>query len=161
MATTVRPAYLGFLNYFALAEGKGEQAFSGWARKTSDKQLKATLDLVAGREGEHHRSLKARVEALGFALRPREMPDLDKMVEVFSSNRSDKEKIDWYYTEYVKPPAKPSTEPSLADRLKDTTLDKETRKLLERIIPEEPDSGRKLSVACGRVTGKRYGSTAV
>jgi len=48
-----KPSYIGLLNSIAVNEAKGQVLLQTWADHTDDERLRATLEFVAIREGEH------------------------------------------------------------------------------------------------------------
>ena len=56
-----KPSYLPLLNSIAVNEAKGEELLQTWADATKDKDLKAALEFVAIREGEHAMAFTKRM----------------------------------------------------------------------------------------------------
>ena len=142
---TEKPSYLGLLNAISLGESEAECYLNCWAATTPRDDVRAVLQTVAIREGEHGKAFAKRINELGFGLIPKEKSDLDeKMAIVTSTELSDCEK-------FAKLKLGASPKPGQADFFvkffEDTTMDIQTTALMGRYVGEERDSGRLLA-AC-------------
>lgn len=139
-----KPSYLGLLNALSLAESAAHEYLNAWIAVTEHDGVRATLQTVTAREGEHGLAFAKRINELGFTLRPKDDPgqatrmetaasrtltDLEKM-ESFGLGRggeNDTDKPDFFAKIFF-----------------DHTIDIRTGELLGRYICEERDSGRLL-----------------
>jgi rubrerythrin len=141
-----KPSYVGVLNAIANAEAVGHKILKKWAEVTTCDEIRGTLNMVAIREAEHAWAFEKRLCELGFGLKPKEFPELNKQLKIAKSDLSDIEKFERLgYKERSARNAE--TEDELLKLLADKTIDPQTGALLGRFICEERDSGRKLQ-AC-------------
>jgi len=142
-----KPSYIGVLNAIANAEAVGHKILKKWAEVTTCEEIKGTLNMVAIREAEHAWAFEKRLCELGFGLKPKEFPELNKQLKIAKAeNLTDIEKFERLgYKERSQRMEK--TEDTLLQLLADKTIDPQTGALLGRYICEERDSGRKLQ-AC-------------
>jgi rubrerythrin len=136
-----KPSYLGLLNSISLAESAAHCYLTAWAEVTSHDGVRQTLLHVAAREGEHGMSFAKRINELGYQLKKKDDGNLDKILGLVRSDRSDLEKMDALKFEQFD-----NGEPTdVFDKFfADHTIDIQTGELLGRYIAEERDSGRKL-----------------
>jgi rubrerythrin len=73
----------------AAAEKVGGRVLAAWAGATKDPELREVLALVAGREAEHARVFRGRLEELGIDVEDRESKKVEKLVAFYASNKSD------------------------------------------------------------------------
>jgi rubrerythrin len=141
-----KPSYIGVLNAIANAEAVGHKILKKWAEVTTCDEIRGTLQTVAIREAEHAWAFEKRLCELGFGLKPKEFPDLQKQLKIVKSDLSDVEKFERLgYRERSEKADK--AEDDLLQLLADKNIDPQTGALLGRFICEERDSGRKLQ-AC-------------
>jgi hypothetical protein len=134
-----KPRYLSLLNAIALNEAKAHRYLQAWIEKTNDPEVKAVLQRVSWREGEHGMSFAKRLNELGYDVRDRGEYITEERYEIATSNLSDREKIEKLGLHEL-------------DKLltyfdtvfEDHTIDIETGELLGRYIAEEFDSARLL-----------------
>ena len=143
---TEKPSYLGLLNAIALGERGGEELFTAWAAATPSDDVRAVLQSVAIREGEHARAFEQRLDELGYCLLAKDDPELPGRMDVAASpTLSDCEKFE--RLGYAKePPAGPDF---FAKFFEDTSMDIATTALMGRYVGEERDTVRRLR-ACYR-----------
>ena len=145
--TSPKPTYLGLLNAIANGETKAHRYLTEWIAVTPDPEVKAVLQRVAWREGEHGMSFGKRIDELGYTVRHREDPDLERDLEVARSTElSDLEKFDHFGLGRLT-----DTLSFFDDVFKDHTIDIPTGELLGRYIAEEFDSARILRACCDRL----------
>ena len=139
-----KPTYLGLLNAIALGEAKAHRYLNEWIAVTADPEVRAVLQTVAWREGEHGMSFAKRIDELGYSLRLKEDPHLERDLEVARSTElSDLEKFDHFGLGRL------SDTLSFFDTLfSDHTIDIRTGELLGRYVAEEFDSARLLRGCC-------------
>src|SRR5947199_10248237 len=68
-AMSDKPSYLGLLNTIAVAESRAHCYLSAWAEVTTDPDVKAILEKVALREGEHGMAFAKRIKERGYTVR--------------------------------------------------------------------------------------------
>jgi hypothetical protein len=136
-----KPSYLGLLNSIAVGEADGEELFCAWASVTPDPDVKAVLEAVMIREGEHAKSFAKRINELGYAVRPREAADhAARMAIASSTSLCDCEKF-----EQLNIGAAPKDGTDVFARfMDDLSIDVQTGQLMGRYIAEERDSNRRL-----------------
>jgi len=139
-----KPSYIGLLNAIANGERGGAKIFKKWAEATTCDDIRPTLQTVAIREAEHSLAFEKRLCELGFGLREKENPELNKTVKVMKSDCSDLEKFE--HLGYGKKSKSEQTD-ALTKLLEDATIDPQTGALLGRFICEERDTVRRLT-AC-------------
>jgi hypothetical protein len=134
-----KPSYLSLLNAVALNEARAHRYLQAWIEKTDDPEVKAVLQKVSWREGEHGMSFAKRLNELGYGVRNQEEYITEDRHSIATSDLSDREKIEKLGLHEL-------------DKLleyfdtvfKDHTIDIETGELLGRYIAEEFDSARLL-----------------
>jgi hypothetical protein len=134
-----KPSYLGLLNAIAVNEARAHQYLQVWIDKTTDPDVKAVLQTVAWREGEHGMSFAKRVNELGYELRDRDDLNLADRLAVAASDRSDLEKMEYFGQNNLD-----EVLGAFDDIFKDHSIDIRTGELLGRYIAEEFDTARLL-----------------
>ena len=143
-----KPTYLGLLNAIAIGEARAHRYLNEWIAVTPDPEVRAVLQTVAWREGEHGMSFAKRIDELGYGVRHKEDPQLERDLEVArSAELSDLEKFDHFGLGRLN-----ETLSFFDDVFKDHTIDIRTGELLGRYIAEEFDSARLLASCCARVS---------
>jgi hypothetical protein len=140
-----KPSYIGVLNAIANAEAVGHRIFKNWAKVTSCDAIRGTLQMVAIREAEHSLAFEKRLCELGYGLKAKDFPDLEKSVKVAKSDRSDIEKFE--HLGYGQRARRDDAQDGLLQLLADKNIDPQTGALLGRYICEERDSARQLAAA--------------
>ncbi len=134
-----KPSYLSLLNAIALNEAKAHRYLQAWIEKTDDPEVKAVLQRVSWREGEHGMSFAKRMNELGYQVRDKSEYITKQQYSLATSDLSDREKIEKLGLHELD---------KLLDYFdtvfKDHTIDIETGELLGRYIAEEFDSARLL-----------------
>jgi hypothetical protein len=134
-----KPSYLSLLNAIALNEAKAHRYLQAWIEKTDNPEVKAVLQRVSWREGEHGMSFAKRLNELGYGVRDKGEYITEDRYSVATSDLSDREKIEKLGLHELD---------KLLDYFdtvfKDHTIDIETGELLGRYIAEEFDSARLL-----------------
>jgi hypothetical protein len=134
-----KPSYLSLLNAVALNEAKSHRYLQAWIEKTDDPEVKAVLQRVSWREGEHGMSFAKRINELGYGVRDMGEYVTEERYSIATSDLSDREKIEKLGLHELD---------KLLDYFdtvfKDHTIDIETGQLLGRYIAEEFDSARLL-----------------
>ena len=150
-----KPSYLGLLNSIAVGEADGEELFCAWASVTPDPDVKAVLEAVMIREGEHAKSFAKRINELGFSVRPREAPDhAARMAIARSTSLADCEKF-----EQLRVGVAPKDGTDVFARfMDDQTIDVQTGQLMGRYIAEERDSNRRLQACRAAVAAQMNGN---
>ncbi len=136
-----KPSYLGLLNAIAVAESQAHDYLVVWADKTPSADVRRVLLTVAAREGEHGMSFAKRINELGYEVRCKDDSNQQKALELVSSDRSDRKKMEKLklYT------LDTGDAPDIFDGFfKDHSIDIRTGELLGRYIAEERDSARLL-----------------
>ncbi len=134
-----KPSYLSLLNAIALNEAKAHRYLQAWIVKTDDPEVKAVLQTVSWREGEHGMSFAKRLSELGFGVREKGEYVTEERYGVATSDLSDREKIEKLGLHEL------DKDLAYFDTVfKDHTIDIETGELLGRYIAEEFDSARLL-----------------
>jgi hypothetical protein len=134
-----KPSYLGLLNAIAVNEARAHQYLQVWIDKTTDPDVKAVLQTVSWREGEHGMSFAKRVNELGYGLRDRDDLNLADRLAVAASDRSDLEKMEYF--------GQNSLDEILGafdNIFQDHSIDIQTGELLGRYVAEEFDTARLL-----------------
>jgi rubrerythrin len=136
-----KPSYLGLLNSIAVGEADGEELFCAWAAVTPDPDVKAVLETVMIREGEHAKSFAKRINELGYTVRPKDAPDhAARMAIASSTTLCDCDKF-----EQLRIGVAPKDGSDVFARfMDDLTIDIQTGQLMGRYIAEERDSNRML-----------------
>lgn len=150
-----KPSYLGLLNSIAVGEADGEELFCAWASVTPDPEVRAVLETVMIREGEHAKSFAKRIDELGFSVRPREAPDhAARMAIAGSTTLTDCQKF-----EQLDVGVAPEGGTDIFARfMDDLTIDIQTGQLMGRYIAEERDSNRLLQGCRAAVTAQANGN---
>jgi len=134
-----KPRYLSLLNAIAPNEAKAHSYLQAWIEKTDDPEVKAVLQRVSWREGEHGMSFAKRLNELGYEVRNKGEYITEERYSVATSDLSDRQKIEKLGLH---------EQDKLLDYFdtvfKDHTIDIETGELLGRYIAEEFDSARLL-----------------
>jgi rubrerythrin len=136
-----KPSYLGLLNAIAVAEGRAHTYLCAWAARTQSDDVRRVLLRVAAREGEHAATFAKRINELGFEVRHKDRAELDKAMEIVTSDRSDLEKMKALKLHRLDTRDKPDVFDGF---FKDHSIDIRTGELLGRYIAEERDSARRL-----------------
>jgi hypothetical protein len=145
-----KPSYLGLLNAIAVAEGQAGKYLTAWADTTDDGRVREVLRFVALRESEHSLAFEKRVVELGYSLRPGDDMELQKKMEVATSDRSDREKFEAFGV------GKPvDGNDVFTNMFANPDIDPVTGGLLGRYIAEERDSGRRLNECCEALSKPR------
>ncbi len=146
-----KPSYLGLLNSIAVNEAKGQVLLQTWADHTADEQLRATLEFVAIREGEHAWTFTKRLCELGYAVDETRafqvFKDFDGLLACAASDASDAEKVALLAGDG----SDDDSNDPFRGFFNDTSIDPQTGALLGRYIAEERDSGRRLRAEYDRV----------
>jgi rubrerythrin len=136
-----KPSYLGLLNAIAIAEAQAHDYLVAWADVTPSPDVRKVLLTVAAREGEHGMSFSKRINELGYEVRRKDNSDLERAMELVTSNRSDLKKMEKLKLNLLDTGDKPD----LFDGFfKDHSIDIRTGELLGRYIAEERDTARLL-----------------
>jgi hypothetical protein len=138
---STKPSYLGLLNAIAVAEGRACAYLTAWAEVSPSADVRNVLLAVAAREGEHAASFTKRINELGYEVRRKDDPDLDKAMALVTSDRTDLDKMTKLRLEQLDTGSAPDV---FDDFFKDHTIDIRTGELLGRYIAEERDSARLL-----------------
>lgn len=151
-----KPSYLGLLNAIALAEAKAHRYLMAWVAVTPDPEVRAVLQKVAWREGEHGMSFAKRIDELGFSLRHKDDPSVDSDMEVAASTElSDLEKMEHFGLH-----ALDRVLGGFDDIFKDHSIDIRTGELLGRYVAEEFDTARLLAGCYASLCTARTEATA-
>jgi Mn-containing catalase len=134
-----KPSYLSLLNAIALNEARAHRYLQAWIEKTDDPEVKAVLQKVSWREGEHGMSFAKRLNELGYEVRDKGEYITEERYTIATSDLSDREKIERLGLHEL-------------DKLleyfdtmfSDHTIDIETGELLGRYVAEEFDSAKLL-----------------
>ena len=144
---SAKPSYLGLLNAIAVGEARAHRYLGEWIAVCTDPEVRAVLQTVAWREGEHGMSFAKRIDELGFSVRQRDDPDLERDLEVARSTAlSDREKMDHFGLGRLN-----ETLSFFDDLFKDHSIDIQTGELLGRYVAEEFDSARLLAACYGQL----------
>jgi Mn-containing catalase len=134
-----KPTYLSLLNAIALNEAKAHRYLQAWIAKTDDPEVRAVLQTVSWREGEHGMSFAKRLNELGYGVREKGEYITEERYEVATSDLSDRDKIEKLHLHEL------DKDLVYFDTVfKDHTIDIKTGELLGRYIAEEYDSARLL-----------------
>ena len=132
-----KPSYLSLLNTIALNEAKAHRYLQAWIETTDDPEVKAVLQKVSWREGEHGMSFAKRLSELGYDVREKGEYITEERYTIATSDLSDREKIEKLGLHELD---------KLLDYFdtvfQDHTIDIETGALLGRYIAEEFDTAR-------------------
>jgi len=132
-----KPSYLSLLNTIALNEAKAHRYLQAWIEKTDDPEVKAVLQTVSWREGEHGMSFAKRLNQMGYDVLEKGEYITEERYTVATSDLSDREKIEKLGLHEL--------DKGLAffnTVFQDHTIDIETGALLGRYIAEEFDTAR-------------------
>jgi len=136
-----KPSYLGLLNAIAVAESNAHEYLQAWIAVTPSADVRAVLQTVAAREGEHGMTFAKRINELGFEVRRAEDPRRAKALEIAGGDCSDLEKMKALGLHRLDT----GDEPDIFDGVfRNHSIDIRTGELLGRYIAEERDSGRLL-----------------
>jgi hypothetical protein len=139
-----KPSYLGLLNAVSLGESAAHCYLEEWIAVTDHPGVKATLQKVSAREGEHGMAFAKRISELGYTLKKKDDPGQAKRMHIAASDKTDLEKMESFGLGRLDSGDKPD----IFDKFfADKTIDPQTGALLGRYIAEERDSGRILK-AC-------------
>jgi hypothetical protein len=139
--TTPKPSYLGLLNAIAIGEARAHRYLTAWIAVCGDPEVRDVLETVCWREGEHGMSFAKRIDELGFSVRSKEDPNLERDLEVAGSTElTDRQKVEHFGLGRLT-----ETLSFFDDVFKDHSIDIRTGELLGRYIAEEVDSARLLS----------------
>jgi Mn-containing catalase len=134
-----KPSYLSLLNAIALNEAKAHRYLQAWIAQTDDPEVRAVLQTVSWREGEHGMSFSKRLDEMGYGVRDQGEYVTEERYSIATSDLSDREKIEALGLHELDQGL------SFFDTVfKDHTIDIETGALLGRYIAEEFDSARLL-----------------
>jgi hypothetical protein len=150
-----QPTYLRLLRGIANAESDAHRYLSAWRDTTTDPEVRAVLTTVASREGEHGMAFAKRVIELGFEFERREDPKLAEKLSVARSDRSDKEKAEYFGLADAE-----VTLRFFDDVFKDHSIDIQTGELLGRYIAEEHDTARRAKICYDALCRAEAGSRA-
>jgi hypothetical protein len=137
-----QPTYLKLLRGIANAESDAHCYLTAWRDTTTNPDVRSVLTTVASREGEHGMSFAKRVVELGFDFERIEHPSLVEKLEVARSDRSDREKAEYFGLTRAE-----ETLSFFDNVFKDHSIDIRTGELLGRYIAEEHDTAR-LAKCC-------------
>ncbi|MEO8693340.1 MAG: hypothetical protein ABI658_07470 [Acidimicrobiales bacterium] len=137
-----QPTYLELLRGIANAESDAHCYLTAWRQTTTNPDVRSVLTTVASREGEHGMSFAKRVVELGFDFQRIEHPSLAEKMEVARSDRSDREKAEYFGLTRAE-----DTLGFFDNVFKDHSIDIRTGELLGRYIAEEHDTAR-LAKCC-------------
>ena len=152
-----KPSYLGLLNAIALGESRAHCYLTEWADKTTHDGVRAVLQTVAAREGEHGMAFAKRINELGYTVLDREDPRFAKNMEIAAADCSDLEKMEALGLGRDRP----SEGPDFLSRVfEDHSIDIQTGALLGRYIAEERDSGRRLQACYEQLKAEAGQTTA-
>jgi len=141
-----KPSFLGLLNSVSLAESAAHCYLEEWIAVTEHDGVRATLQKVSAREGEHGLAFAKRINELGYNLKRKDDPGQGKRMEIAAStSMTDLEKMEAFGLGRLDDGTdKPDVFSKFFD---DKTIDPTTGALLGRYVCEERDSGRALK-AC-------------
>ncbi len=135
-----KPSYLSLLNAIAVGELGGELLLKEWAAATPDDNVRAVMQTIALREGEHAKSFAKRIDELGFTVVPKDDPALEDRCKIAASTSlSDCEKFDRLGFNRA-----PTDTDIFSTFFEDISMDVKTGELMGRYVAEERDSGRML-----------------
>lgn len=139
-----KPTYLGLLNALSLAESAAHEYLNAWIDVTEHGGVRATLQTVSAREGEHGLTFAKRINELGYTLKCKDDPDHAKRMSIASSRTlTDLEKME--KLGLGRGGSNDADNPDFFAKIFfDHTIDIRTGELLGRYICEERDSGRLL-----------------
>ena len=138
-----KPTYLGLLNALSLGETAAHEYLNAWIAVTEHDGVRATLETVTAREGEHGLAFAKRINELGYSVKAKDDPGQAKRMEIAASRTlSDLEKMERFG---LGRGGDDDGEPDFFSKIFfDRTIDIRTGELLGRYICEERDSGRLL-----------------
>lgn len=139
-----KPTYLGLLNTLSLAETAAHEYLNAWIAVTEHGGVRATLQTVTAREGEHGLAFAKRINELGYTVKPKDDPgQAERMKIAASTTMSDLEKMEAFGL--GRGGENNADKPDFFAKIFfDHTIDIRTGELLGRYICEERDSGRLL-----------------
>jgi hypothetical protein len=139
-----KPSYLGLLNALSLAESAAYEYLGAWLQVTEHDGVRATLETVRAREGEHGLAFAKRIDELGYRLKPKDDPEHARRMTIAGSRTmTDLEKMDALGLGRGREGDADHPD-AFARFFFDHTIDIGTGELLGRYICEERDSGRRL-----------------
>jgi rubrerythrin len=143
-----KPSYLGLLNAIAVGEQGGETLLNAWAAATPNPAVRATMEAVALREGEHAKSFAKRINELGYSVVPKEDPGLAGRCAIAGSTAlTDCEKFEQLGYKRVE-----EDKDIFSNFFDDVTIDIRTGELMGRYVSEERDSVRMLRACYNAVS---------
>lgn len=139
-----KPTYLGLLNTLSLAETAAHEYLNAWIAVTEHDGVRATLQTVTAREGEHGLAFAKRINELGYTVKPKGDPgQAERMKIATSTTMSDLEKMEAFGL--GRGGENNADKPDFFAKIFfDHTIDIRTGELLGRYICEERDSGQLL-----------------
>jgi len=139
-----KPSYLGLLNALSLGESAAHEYLNCWIAVTEHDGVRATLQAVTAREGEHGLAFAKRINELGYNLKPKDDPGQAKRMEIAASTTmTDLEKMEAFGL--GRGGENNADKPDFFAKIFfDHSIDIQTGALLGRYICEERDSGRLL-----------------
>jgi hypothetical protein len=144
-----KPSYLGLLNAIATGEARAHRYLTAWIAVCPDPEVRDVLETVCWREGEHGMSFAKRIDELGFSVRAKDDPDLERDLEVAGSTElTDRQKVEHFGLGKLT-----ETLSFFDDVFKDHSIDIRTGELLGRYVAEEFDSARLLSGCYAKLCG--------
>lgn len=139
-----KPSYLGLLNALSLGESAAHEYLNAWLAATRHDGVRATLQCVTAREGEHGLAFAKRINELGYTVKAKDDPgQAERMDIAASTTMTDLEKMEAFGL--GRGGANDADNPDFFAKIFfDHTIDIQTGELLGRYISEERDSGRRL-----------------
>ena len=155
-----KPSYLGLLNALSLGESAAHEYLNAWIAVTEHDGVRATLQCVTAREGEHGLAFAKRINELGYTVKPKDDPgQADRMKIAASTTMTDLEKMEAFGL--GRGGENNADKPDFFAKIFfDHTIDIRTGELLGRYISEERDSGRLLG-ACYKAVKAQAGSSGM
>lgn len=150
-----KPTYLSLLNAIALNEAKAHRYLQAWIEKTDDPEVRAVLQKVSWREGEHGMSFSKRLNELGYDVLDKGEYITEERYTIATSDLTDREKIEKLGLHELD-----KVLDYFGSVFNDHTIDIETGALLGRYIAEEFDSARLLR-SCWEQLCARQGADTV
>ena len=152
-----KPSFLGLLNAVSLGESAAHCYLEEWIAVTEHEGVRATLQTVAAREGEHGLAFAKRINELGYTLKRKDDPGQAKRMEIAGSDMSDLEKMEAFGLGRLDSGDKPD----IFDKFfADHSIDIRTGELLGRYIAEERDTLRLLQGCCAELTARNATESA-
>src|SRR5579863_754732 len=92
-----KPSYLGLLNAIAVGEARAHRYLTAWIAVCTDPEVRDVLETVCWREGEHGMAFAKRIDELGYSVRHKDDPNLERDLEVAGSTElTDRQKVDHF-----------------------------------------------------------------